>query len=82
MSVQGGLKDLTGHPPASALEILSRLRVLESERYEAEQIGLMRYDGYRRDLEAELAGCRSAFVGAAVTEIAVLLADLGHPRVG
>ena len=67
---------------SSAVEILSRLHALECERFEAEQLGLMRCDGYRRDLVAELAGCRAAFVGAAVTEIAVLRADLGHPQVG
>ena len=82
MSVPCGRKDLNGHPPTSAVEILSWLQALESERFEAEQIGLMRCDDYRRDLEAELAGCRAAFVGAAVTEIAVLRADLGHPQVG
>ena len=82
MSVLGGRNDLAGPPPASAAEILPRLRALESERSEAEQIGLLRCDAYRRDLEAELAGCRAAFVGAAVTEIAALRADLGRPQVG
>ena len=66
----------------TAVEILSRLQALEAERFEAEQIGLMRFDGYRHDLETELDGCRAAFVGAAVTEIAVLRADLGHPLLG
>ena len=82
MSAQGGRRDPTGRQPKSAVEILSWLRALASERFEAEQIGLLRCDDYRRDLEAELAGCRSAFVGAAVTEIAALRADLGHPQVG
>ena len=74
--------DLTGHPHASAAEILSRLRARGAERFEAEQIGLMRCDGYRRDLQAELDGCHAALVGAAVTEIAVLRAELGHPLLG
>ena len=82
MSEQRGRTEPADHPPTSAVELLSRLQALESERFEAEQIGLMRSDDYRRDLEAEFAGCHTAFVGAAVTELAVLRADLGHPQVG
>ena len=66
----------------SAVEILKHLQTLELERLEAESIGLMDCERYRRDFEEEVAACRGAFVGAAVTEIAVLRAELSGRRFG
>jgi hypothetical protein len=66
----------------SAAEIRQQLKLLELERLEAEAAGLIGCERYRRDLEQELEHCRSAFVGAAVSEIAQLRARLSAPLVG
>jgi hypothetical protein len=60
----------------SAADIRNQLRLLELERLEAASAGLLEVDSYKRDLEHELADRRSAFVSAAVTEIARLRAEL------
>jgi hypothetical protein len=49
---------------------------LELERLDAASAGLLEVESYRRDLEDELAERRSAFVSAAVIEIARLRAEL------
>ena len=66
----------------SAAEIRNHLKLLELERLEAQYVGLMDCEDYKRDLEEEIAECRSVFVGAAVTEIAVLRAELSGRQVG
>lgn len=66
----------------SAAEIRNHLKLLELERLEAESVGLLGDEHYKRDLEEEMAECRSAFVGAAVTEIACLRAELYGRQVG
>ena len=66
----------------TATELHHRIRLLQLERLEAHEIGLLAHAQYRRDLENELAECRAAFVGAAVTEIAVLRADLSGRLLG
>ena len=66
----------------SAADLHHRLRLLELERHEARQIGLLDCQQYRRDLEQEMAECRFAYVGAAVTEIATLRAELSGRQVG
>ena len=66
----------------SAADLHQRLRLLELERIEARDVGLMKYQPYRRDLEEELAECRDAYVGAAVTELATLRAELSGRQVG
>jgi hypothetical protein len=66
----------------SAAEIRNHLKLLELERLEAESVGLLRDERYKRDLETEMAECRSAFVVAAVTEIARLRAELSSRQVG
>jgi hypothetical protein len=66
----------------SAAELHHRLRLLELERLEAQHIGLTDCEQYRRDLENETAVCRAAYVGAAVTEIATLRAELSGRQVG
>jgi hypothetical protein len=66
----------------SAADLHQRLRLLELERLEAQHIGLSDCEQYRRDLEDEMAECRAAYVGAAVTEIATLRSELSGRQVG
>ena len=66
----------------SAVDLRNHLRVLQIERLEAREIGLILCPDYQRDLEDEIATCRAAFVGAAVTEIATLRAQLSGLQVG
>jgi hypothetical protein len=66
----------------SAADLHRRLSILELERREARLIGLINSEQYRRDLEEEMAECRVAYVGAAVTEIATLRAELSGRQVG
>jgi hypothetical protein len=63
-------------PERSAADIRNQLRLLELERLDAASAGLLEVESYKRDLENELAERRSAFVGAAVIEIARLRAEL------
>ena len=65
-----------------ANEIRARLDSLHLERLEAEAIGLNRCEAYMADLEDEIAQCRAAYLGAAVTEIAVARAELFGRLVG
>jgi hypothetical protein len=69
-------------PHVSAAEFQHQLRLLQLERVEAREIGLIDCENYRRDLEKEMAECRAAFAGAAVTEIAVLRAELFGRHLG
>jgi hypothetical protein len=57
-------------------EIRARLDRLHVERLEAELAGLTACEAYMRDLENEISECRAAFVGFAVTEIAVARGEL------
>ncbi len=66
----------------SAADLHHRLWLLELELHEAQRIGLIHCQEYRRDLEEELAECRVAYVGAAVTEIATFRAELTSRQVG
>jgi hypothetical protein len=66
----------------SAAELHHRLSILELERREAEQSGLIDDQRYRRDLEEETEQCRVAYVGAAVSEIATFRAELSGRQVG
>jgi hypothetical protein len=66
----------------SAAEIRQHLEVLQLERLEAEGSGLIEWESYKRDLEQEIEACRSAFVGAAVSEIAQLRARLSGALAG
>ena len=65
-----------------ATELLAHLRDLYLERALAELQGLAADTAYGADLEAEIAACRAAYVGAAVTEIATLRARLSAPLAG
>ncbi len=60
-----------------APDLAERLRMLFLERAAAERAGLGANRLYMDDLEQEIRGCRGAYVGAAVTEIAVLRGQLG-----
>jgi hypothetical protein len=62
---------------AHAPQIAERLRLLYAERALAEREGLTSNPRYMEDLEQEISGCRDAYVGAAVTEIAILRGMLG-----
>jgi hypothetical protein len=59
-----------------ASEIRARLDELHLERLQAEAVGLGRNAASMSDLEDEIRHHRAAFVGAAVTEIAVARAEL------
>jgi hypothetical protein len=65
-----------------APELAERLRGLYAERAVAELEGLTGNRRYMDDLEREISGCRDAYVGAAVTEIAVLRGELGGRLLG
>ena len=71
------------HPSATyAPEIGERLRLLFLERAAATRDGLHANRTYMDDLEHEISCCRDAYVGAAVTEIAVLRGVLSRPLYG
>ena len=65
-----------------ACEIRAQLDRLHLERLEAEATGLISCAAYMADLEDEIAECRAAYVGAAVTEIAIVRAELSEQLVG
>lgn len=66
--------------PSAAIR--ARLLELARERLEAESAGLDRDPAYMADLTEEVATLRAAFVGAAVTEIAVLRGELFGRELG
>lgn len=66
----------------TAVEIHSHLQDLESERALALLQGLPRGGRYMADLLDEISATRSAYVGAAVVEIAVLRAEISGPPLG
>ncbi|MGH2899892.1 MAG: hypothetical protein ACRDMZ_14555 [Solirubrobacteraceae bacterium] len=68
--------------PISAPELSDHLRDLYLERAFAELRGLSEDEAYMADLRDEIATCRSALVGAAVTEIASLRGELGDRAQG
>ena len=67
---------------ATAADIKEQLALLERERATAALSGLTDNVLYMDDLADELEATRSAYVGAAVTEIASLRAALGGPLRG
>ena len=66
----------------AALDALTKLRRLEAERLDAVEAGLGGNALYMTDLENDIEASRAVYVGAAVTEIATLRAQLGGPQVG
>ena len=63
-------------PITTAAEVQEHLRLLLVERELAAVEGLSSNATYMDDLEDEIAYTRDAYVGAAVTEIAILRAEL------
>ena len=63
-------------------DIHRRLEELETERMLASLIGLSTDPAYMADLRNEIDAMRDAYVGAAVTEIASLRAELSGPLFG
>ena len=66
----------------TAAELNDHLRELLAERALAGVHGLTDQASYMADLETEIAAFRNAYVGAAVTEIATLRAELDGPLQG
>ena len=70
------------HITTSAAGLREQLELLERERATVPLAGLAGNDLYMVDLRDELEAVRSAYVGAAVTEIASLRSALGAPLRG
>jgi hypothetical protein len=66
----------------SAIEIHTHLLELEAERAHASIEGLAVDSAYMADLDGEIAATTRAYVGAAVTEIAMLRGELSGPQIG
>jgi hypothetical protein len=66
----------------TAVELGEQLELLYAERALAALEGLGENAHYMADLEDEITATRDAYVGAAVTEIAVLRARLSGPLLG
>ena len=66
----------------SAVEIQIQLQDLEAERILASLDGLDRDAAYMAGLAEEIVATHHAYVGAAVTEIAALRAELSGPQLG
>jgi hypothetical protein len=60
----------------TTLQLREHLQSLSAERYAAALVGLDRDELYLRDLQEEIEATHSAYVGAAVTEIATFRAEL------
>ncbi len=58
-----------------AIDLQTRLTLLQLERVEAENAGLAACKTYMRELEAEISQCRAALTGAVVTQLAVARAE-------
>jgi hypothetical protein len=66
----------------TATDARTQLHRLEAERLDAVEAGLGGNALYMTDLENDIEASRSLYVGLAVTEIAVLRAQLSGPQVG
>jgi hypothetical protein len=65
-----------------AVDLKDHLAELQAERALASLEGLGANTAYVSHLDRELVATHQAYVAAAVTEIAALLADLSGPQVG
>jgi hypothetical protein len=65
-----------------ATDLKTHIQELESERILASLHGLNNDAAYMADLTEEITATRHVYVGAAVTEIATLRAELSGPQVG
>jgi hypothetical protein len=66
----------------TATDVKRHLDLLHEERLLAIEIGLAADGAYMTDLDEEIAAVRAAYVGAAVTEIASMRAELSGPLLG
>jgi hypothetical protein len=66
----------------TAIDIHTHLLELQAERALATIEGLAVNSVYMSDLDGEIEAVALAYVGAAVTEIATLRAELSGPQVG
>ena len=66
--------------PMFAIEMHSHLQQLQDRALVIE--GLESCSAYMADLDEEIAATRHAYVGAALTEIATLRAQLSGPQLG
>ena len=66
----------------TTLQLREHLQSLSAERYAAALVGLDRDEFYLRDLQEEIEATHSAYVGAAVTEIATFRAQLSGAQQG
>jgi len=69
-------------PTVTATDVKRHLDLLHEERMLAIEIGLSADGAYMADLEEEITACRAAYVGAAVTEIAVMRSELSGALAG
>lgn len=69
-------------PLMTATEARLELHRLQAERLEASDAGLRDNALYMADLETDIEATRATYVGLAVTEIAVLRAELSARQVG
>jgi hypothetical protein len=69
-------------PTPNATDVKRHLDLLHEERLLAIEIGLSADGAYMADLDQEIAACKAAYVGAAVTEIASIRAELSGALVG
>jgi hypothetical protein len=65
-----------------ATEVRQHLMLLGEERVLAQEAGLDHDRAYMADLDDEIAAYRSAYMGAVVTEIAMLRARIDGPNQG
>jgi hypothetical protein len=68
--------------PSMAADLRDHLMQLEAERALASLEGLGGNAAYVSDLKDDLVAAQHAYVGAAVTEIAILQAELSDPKIG
>jgi hypothetical protein len=66
----------------SAAGLRAQLELLQRERMTAALVGVAANELYTADLRDEIDATRNAYVGAAVTEIASLRAELDGPLLG
>jgi hypothetical protein len=66
----------------SAIDVRFRLNELLAERALASMEGLAGDGAYMEDLDDELVATRHAYIAPAITEIAVLRAELSAPQLG
>lgn len=66
----------------TATDARTQLQRLQAERLDAVEAGLADNALYMNDLQNDIEASRSLYIGLAVTEIAILRAQLGGPQVG